>query len=137
MILVDTTVVIDLLKGIENKKIKLFEEVLSRNVPYGISSYTFQEVLQGVKDEGEYGTVRKYLLSQKIYFLPENIETYEKAALMFFRLRRQGITIRSTIDILIALTAIEHNLLLLHNDRDFDYMAASLPELKVFNLFYA
>jgi len=52
---------------------------------------------------------------------------------MFFNLRRQGITVRSTIDILIALTAIKNNLLLLHNDRDFDVLASKLEVLKIFN----
>ena len=135
MILVDTTVIVDLLKGSGNDKTKLFEEILSRNVMYGLASYTYQEVLQGARDLKEFNTLKKYLSTQKIYFLPEGIETYEKAADMFFLLRRQGITIRSTIDTLIALTAIEHNLFLLHNDRDFDFMAEKLSNLKIFNHF--
>ncbi|MFZ4614772.1 MAG: twitching motility protein PilT [Rectinemataceae bacterium] len=43
-----------------------------------------------------------------------------------------GITIRSTIDLLIAKTAIENDLLLLHNDRDFTNMAKSIPELRMY-----
>jgi len=50
-------------------------------------------------------------------------------------LRKQGVTIRSTIDILIGLTAIEHDLLLLHNDKDFDAMAVKIKDLKIFNHF--
>lgn len=52
---------------------------------------------------------------------------------MYFDLRRSGVTIRSTIDVLIALTAIQNNLHLLHNDRDFDIMAEKLPKLKILN----
>ena len=55
-----------------------------------------------------------------------------KAANIYFTLRRQGITPRSTIDILIALTAIEYNLLLLHNDKDFDAMEEKVPELNIY-----
>jgi len=133
--LVDTTVVIDLLKGADNEKVRLYEELLLKNAPYGISPYTYPEVLQGAKNENEYNKIRKYLSSQTVYFLPETVETYEKAARIFFTLRRQGITIRSTIDILIALTAIENNLFLLHNDRDFDIMSEKITGLKIINHF--
>ena len=67
-----------------------------------------------------------------IYLLPKTIETYEKSAYMYFNLRRHGVTIRSTIDILIALTAIEYNLALLHNDRDFDIIKGKTPKLNIF-----
>jgi len=50
---------------------------------------------------------------------------------MFFDLRRKGSTPRSTIDILIALTAIEYNLILLHNDNDFDFMSKHIPDLEI------
>jgi len=133
--LVDTTVIVDLLKGIENEKVKLFEEILSQNAPYGISSHTYQEVLQGARNDHEYSKLKKYLSSQKVYFLTEEVETYEKAAHIFYQLRRQGITIRSAIDILIALTAIEYNLYLLHNDRDFEIMTGKVPGLKILNSF--
>jgi predicted nucleic acid-binding protein len=53
---------------------------------------------------------------------------------LYFTLRRKGITPRSTIDMLIALTAIEFNLLLLHDDRDFDVMAEHIPELNILNI---
>ncbi|MDD2586777.1 MAG: PIN domain-containing protein [Syntrophomonadaceae bacterium] len=131
MILVDTSVLIDFLKGHTNEKIQLFDEILSRNIDFGFSSYTFQEVLQGAQNEKEYEQLRDYLSTQIIYFLPEETATYEKAARLYFDLRRKGITPRSTIDVLIALTAIENNLLLLHNDRDFDLMAKQVKALNV------
>jgi predicted nucleic acid-binding protein len=66
-----------------------------------------------------------------MYYLPNELKSYEHAAKIFFDLRRKGTTVRGTIDVLIALTAIEHNLILLHNDRDFDAIAKFTPELKV------
>lgn len=134
MILVDTSVLIDFLKGQTNEKIQLFDEILSRNIDFGFSSYTFQEVLQGAQNEKEYEQLRDYLSTQIIYFLPEETATYEKAARLYFDLRRKGITPRSTIDVLIALTAIENNLLLLHNDHDFDLMAKQVKALNVLKL---
>ena len=46
--------------------------------------------------------------------------------------RKKGLTVRSTVDCMIAQIAIENELLLLHNDRDFEAMAAVAP-LKLFN----
>lgn len=130
MILVDTSVLIDFFKGKVNYKTELFEEVLEQDIPFGISPYTFQEIIQGSRDEPEFNKLKSYLSTQMFYFLPQSIDTYEKAARLFFELRRNGKTIRSTIDILIALTAIENNLILLHNDRDFDVISDLFDSLK-------
>lgn len=59
-------------------------------------------------------------------------DSYEQAVLMNFNCRRSGITIRSTIDLLIAWTAIEHDAYLLHNDKDFVNLAKVVPELKLY-----
>ena len=131
MVLVDTSVIIDFLKGAENAKTALFGRVMARKIPFGIASYTYQEVLQGARNEREYGILSEYLSSQKIYFLPEDIESYDAAASMFFGLRRRGITPRSSIDILIALIAVENDLFLLHNDKDFDALAEHVPGLNI------
>ncbi len=50
---------------------------------------------------------------------------------MYFNCRRAGITIRSATDCLIARIAIEHELILLHDDRDFESMAEVVPELEL------
>ncbi|MDR1538503.1 MAG: PIN domain-containing protein [Clostridiales bacterium] len=131
MILVDTSVLIGYLKGQGNAKTEIFDRVLAADIPFGISPYTYHEILQGARNEGEYSRLREYLSTQTIHYLPQELEVYGKAAQMYFELRRRGITPRGTIDVLIALTAIESGLLLLHNDRDFDLMAQRLPELKI------
>ncbi|MCL2081152.1 MAG: PIN domain-containing protein [Oscillospiraceae bacterium] len=131
MIIVDSSVIIDFLKGDENPKTIVFESVLKRNLPYGIASYTVQEILQGAKNENEYGLLKDYLSTLTVYFLPERVETYEKAARLYYELRRKGVTLRSSIDILISLIAIENNFFLLHNDKDFDMFAANLDNLKI------
>lgn len=131
MVLVDTSVLIGFLKGQADEKSKLFEEVLSRDIPFGISAYTYQEILQGARDEKEYERLHSYLSTQTIYYLPEKEATYAQAARLYFDLRRKGVTPRSTIDILIALTAMENHLMLLHNDHDFDVMAEKANGLKI------
>jgi predicted nucleic acid-binding protein len=133
MILVDTSVLIGFLKGQADNKTGLFKEILSRDIPFGISSYTYQEVLQGARNEAEFEILKDYLTTQHIYYLEPEALTYEKAARLYFNLRRKGVTPRSTLDMLIALTAIEENLALIHNDSDFDTMANHLPELRILN----
>ena len=130
MILIDTSVLIDGLKGVKNPKTELLALIVKQKVQYGISVYTYQEVLQGARDDREYKRLKEYLSTQKIYFLSETVATYENAARMFYDLRRKGVTVRGTIDILIALTAIENGLFLLHSDRDFDVIAANVSDLK-------
>ena len=86
---------------------------IEHRIPYGISAYTYMETLQGIRSDHDYTKAQEYLASGRIYLLPESLVKYDKAAKLYSRLRRQGVTPRSSIDVLIALTAIEHNLILI------------------------
>ena len=132
MILVDTSVLIQFLKGVDSKNSRKFGIVLQRGIPFGINSLIFQELLQGAGSEKEYLTLKKYLETQRFYHLKDPIDSFAEAAKIYLDCRKKGITIRSTIDCLIAQTALENNLLLLHEDSDFDLMAKVIP-LKFFN----
>jgi len=131
MILVDTSVLIDKLRKVENTKTLKLDEFNSTGTPFGISIYTFHEILQGAKSESEFQKLYDYFSTQKIFSLPDTPSVFAQSARMYFDLRRGGTTIRNTIDILIAYTAIYYDLQLLHNDTDFDYIAARVPELKI------
>jgi predicted nucleic acid-binding protein len=130
MILVDTSVLIEFFKGRANLKIDLFNEIIARDIPFGLSAFSYQEVLQGARDEREYKQLREYLDSQVIYCPPEGPEIYEKAARLYFNLLRRGVTIRGSIDLLIALASMENKLMLLRNERDFDAIANKRPTSK-------
>ena len=123
MILVDTSVLIHFLKCVDTESSRRFSIVLQRGIPFGINSLIFQEILQGAGSEKEFVTLKKYLETQRFYHLKEPIESFVKAAKIYLDCRKKGITIRSTIDCLIAQTALENDLLLLHEDSDFDLMA--------------
>ncbi len=123
MILVDTSVLIDLFKGASNGPANRMREVLGHQIPFGITSVIYQEVLQGAKSDKEYKLLRDYLSSQRFFHPQDAVKTYEDAARIYFSCRQKGVTIRSTIDCLIAQIALEQDLALLHNDRDFDAMA--------------
>lgn len=132
MILVDTSILIDYLRGAENEPSGRFQYVLDHNLPFGINFFVYQEVLQGVQSERDFQTVKRYLDTQRFYGLKDGRESYAAAAQIYLKCRKKGITIYSTIDCLIAQTAIENNLFLLHNDSDFDRMRKVI-ELKIFN----
>ena len=123
MILVDTSVLIDLFKGASNGPANRMREVLGHHIPFGITSVIYQEVLQGAKSDKEYNLLRDYLSSQRFFHPQDAMKTYEDAARIYFSCRKKGVTIPSTIDCLIAQIALEQDLALLHNDRDFDAMA--------------
>jgi predicted nucleic acid-binding protein len=131
MFLVDTSVLIDYLRGLKNRTTERFQYVLDNNIPFGVNYFIYQEVLQGVKTERDFKTVKKYLDTQRFYSLKNNRESYAAAARIYLKCRKRGITITSTIDCLIAQTALENNLLLLHNDADFDRMQV-IVGLKIF-----
>ena len=123
MILVDTSVLIDYLRGKDSKASQRFQFILDSGVPYGINSFIYQELLQGVKRKGEFNLLKQYLDTQRFYSLRDERESFARAARIYFDCRRRGITLASTIDCLIAQTAIDNGLLLLHNDSDFEKMA--------------
>lgn len=133
MVFVDTSVMIDYLNGSENDSTRRFQYILDNNITFGINSFVYQEVLQGVKSEKDFERVKKYLDTQRFYGLNDYKESYAAAARIYYGCKKKGITINSTIDCLVAQTAIENNLFLLHNDSDFDRMS-KIAGLKIFRM---
>lgn len=132
MILVDTSILIGYFRGIEGEKYDFFDNMLRYETLFGVCPYIYQELLQGAKTNVEFITLKKFLSLLPVYDLQDGLHSFEKAALLNFRCRRKGVTIRSTIDLLIAQTAIENNLELFCNDKDFENMATVITELHLF-----
>jgi len=133
MILVDTSILIDFFKGNKNQPVFCFKEIIEQQIPFGITSIVYQEILQGAKNKKEYKLLKEYLSCQRFFNPRDPILTYEKAAMIYFSCRKRGITVRSTVDCLIAQIAIEHDLFLLQNDKDFEHMALHI-RLKLYPL---
>ncbi len=131
MYLVDTSVWLDFFRNRSTPVVSQFEEILEQTLPFGISGIIYQEVLQGADTEQDFSQLRTYLQTLKFYQPLNGVASYHRAADIFFRCRRKGISIRSTIDCLIAQIAMDHRLRLLHNDRDFTKMAKVIPDLKL------
>ena len=132
MILVDTSVLINYLKDQKTKAVEQFEYILDKGLTYGINTFIYQEILQGAKTDKEYNLLKEYFETIPLYYLKYGKESHEQAALINIRCRQKGITIRSTIDLLIVETAIENNLYLLHDDNGFINMAKIIKELKLY-----
>jgi len=133
VVLVDTSVMIDYLRGVGSEPAGRFQYLLDNNIVFGINSFIYMEVLQGVKSEKDFLKVRQYLDTQRFYGLKDKRESYAAAARLYYDCRKKGLTINSTIDCLIAQTAMENDLFLLHNDSDFDRISR-VVNLKSFRL---
>ena len=118
MVIVDTTVWIDYLGGIPNAE----TEWLDREMPFqriGLTDMILCEVLQGIRDAGEFRRTRDQLLTFDV-FATGGAESAVAAATNYRALRQRGYTIRKTIDCWIATFCMLNGNQLLHRDRDFD-----------------
>jgi hypothetical protein len=88
-----------------------------------------QEMLQGSGGPAEYRRIRDMLLGMRVLDVPVPLERYEEAARIYLRCRDAGFTIRKPADCLIAACALAHDAEVLHNDRDFQFIA-QVTELK-------
>jgi predicted nucleic acid-binding protein len=118
MVIVDTTVWIDYLGGILNPE----TEWLDREMPLqriGLTDMILCEVLQGIRDTGEFRRIRGQLLTFDV-FSTGGAEHAIAAASNYRTLRQRGDTIRKTVDCWIATFCLLTGSQLLHRDRDFD-----------------
>jgi len=124
LILVDSSVWIDYFRGTITAKTELLDTLLGRE-PLAIGDFMLTEVLQGFADERAFNAARKMRTSLMIVELG-GLKIAIQAAKNFRTLRSRGVTVRKTIDTVIATRCIESGYELLHNDRDFDPFAKHL-----------
>lgn len=118
MLVVDSTVWIDYFNGVENPQTNYLNSILT-TTPILVGDLMLAEVLQGFRQDSDFEKARRALGK----FLQANLVNPDLAiqsARNFRTLRQKGITVRKTIDNLIATYCIENNHELLHNDGDFD-----------------
>lgn len=124
MILVDSSVWIDYFKGTVTMQTEKLDKLLGQE-PLAIGDLILTEVLQGFDKERDFNDVRKMLTSLMVVELGGQ-EIAIQAAKNFRELRKLGVTVRKTIDTVIATRCIESGYDLLHSDRDFDPFATHL-----------
>jgi predicted nucleic acid-binding protein len=124
VILVDSSVWIEFFRGTSTPQVERLDSLLG-STRLAVGDLIMAEVLQGVRDEREFNLVRKTL---EDFILVELVgtEIAIQAARNFRTLGGLGVTVRKTIDTIIATYCIERGMELLHSDRDFDAFAMHL-----------
>jgi predicted nucleic acid-binding protein len=117
VIIVDSSVWIDYFNGRDTPQTNTLDALLGVE-PLGIGDLILTEVLQGFKSDADYKTARQVLLSLSVFEML-GIELAIRAADNFRTLRKRGITVRKTADVIIATFCIEARHSLLFADRDF------------------
>ncbi|MCO6411495.1 MAG: PIN domain nuclease [Thiogranum sp.] len=117
MILVDSSIWIDYFSGNGSPETDFLDGMLGVSA-VAIGDLILTEVLQGFRHDKDYKTAKR-LLGELTIFELLGTKMAVKSANNFRKLRKKGITIRKTADVIIASFCIEHNLPLLYSDKDF------------------
>ena len=128
MIIVDTSsALVSFLRGARTPAALKLEELERQETPFTIPAVRAQEVLQGARDEREWRQLAGILQDQSLLSPADPWATHAEAARIFFDCRRKGISLRGTVDCLIAAMTLEHDAVLPHEDRDFEKLKAVRP----------
>ena len=133
MYLVDTSVWVDYLRGRATSRVRTLKGLLAGDQIVGVAPIILQEVLQGADSDERFEKWLKYFAGLCCYSSADPVASHVEAARMYQTCRRAGKTPRSSSnDCLIARIAVEHALVLLHDDRDFEAIAAIIPALRLY-----
>ncbi len=124
-VLVDSTVWIDFLRGKVTPQTATLDQCLQNRDDLCCCGFVLAEVLQGVRTESEYVATKRQF--ETLVYLEDDRSTFELGATVYRELRRKGVTIRNSIDCLIAAVVIQHGVHLLENDRDYRYIDQHYP----------
>lgn len=126
MIVVDTSVWIDVLNGTDSPHAVTCIDLIEAGETVALTDLVFTEILQGFRGEDEAAVVERHLRAFPILRL-ESLADFSLAAELLRTARRNGITIRKTLDCLIAAPCVRTGAPLLHADGDFDRLATCTP----------
>lgn len=117
MILVDSSVWIDYFNGVDTAQTARLDELLGAE-PLGVGDLMLTEVLQGFRRDADYRAAKRLLTELEVFNMLDTSFAI-KSADNFRELRKRGITVRKTVDMIIATFCIEQGHALLFSDRDF------------------
>jgi len=117
IILVDTTVWFDFFAARSLPHVAVLEDIIAHREDICTCGIILTEVLQGIRKDTEFRKTRD--LFNTLIWLPMHYTVFLRSAEIYRKLRKKGITVRKPLDCMIASTAIENDILLLHNDKDF------------------
>lgn len=123
MIVVDTTVWVDFFRERDQPHVAELVRLIERDEGLALTDVIMTEVLQGLRTDAQVRRVERRLAPFDILRL-KDLDDFRRAAELYRRARRHGITIRRTVDCLIASVCIREDVPILHNDADFDRLAS-------------
>lgn len=118
MVIVDSSVWIDYFNGRDIPEVATLDRLLETEL-LGVGDLILAEVLQGFRQDKDYQTAKRLLTSLTVFEML-GAEMAMKSADKFRDLRKKGITVRKTIDVMIATFCIENEHELLFSDKDFE-----------------
>ncbi len=130
MYLVDTSVWIDYIRGRDVAHVHFLRDLLSNPLAVSITPLIYMEILQGARDSTAFERLQDYFNGQRFVDFEQPAISHAAAARIHLDCRIRGVTVRSSIDCLIAQSAIESDLTLLHHDQDFRRIATLVPTLR-------
>jgi predicted nucleic acid-binding protein len=131
VIVVDTSVWIDVLAGRETSQAARCVELIEDGEPVALTDVIFTELLQGLRSDEEAELVERHLRAFPVLCL-EGLVDFALAARLYRTARGAGVTLRKTLDCLIAAPCVRTGAPLLHADADFDRLASCTP-LRIFS----
>jgi predicted nucleic acid-binding protein len=121
-LIVDTSVWIDFFNGTQNRQTDFLADAIEYDKPIFLHSIILMEILQGFRSDEIHEEVKNILLAYS-FTKEDSVPDAIGASDLYRSLKKKGITIRKSMDCLIAYAAIKNRLPLLHKDRDFDNIA--------------
>jgi hypothetical protein len=123
VIVVDTSVWVDFFRDSASWQVEHLAQLVADDDPVALTDIVLTEILQGLPNDREARRVERRLLAFDVLRL-EGLDDFRRAASLYRQARTRGITIRRTLDCLIASVCVRDDAPLLHADVDFDRLAA-------------
>ncbi|HEY5043795.1 MAG TPA: PIN domain-containing protein [Verrucomicrobiae bacterium] len=124
-VLVDSTIWIDFFAARKTNQTDKLKQSVRDGHQICVCGCIWLEVLQGVRQEKEYLAIKQQF--ENLIYLDDDRSTFELGATIYRELRRAGVTIRNSIDCLIAATVVQHSVNFLENDRDYKFIDQHFP----------
>jgi predicted nucleic acid-binding protein len=122
VIVVDTSVWIDFFRDSGTWQVEHLAQLITDDEPVALTDMVLTEILQGLPNDREARRVERRLLAFDLLRL-DTLDDFRRAASLYRQARTRGITIRRTLDCLIASVCVRDGAPLLHADADFDHLA--------------
>ena len=122
MIVVDTSVWIAFFRDTATWQVEHLAQLIADDEPVALTDIVLTETLQGLGSDREARRVERRLIAFDVLRL-EALDDFRRAASLYRQARTRGVTIKRTLDCLIASVCVRDDALLLHADSDFDHLA--------------